>query len=214
MSDVKIEEPFPDWQAPRVWLWAEEFRGRVLDDYGPQNLRQFMQFWEERAGVDRRFAVYFSGELGGLFSLTPQSERVGVGHCLFRKDFWGHQFTVPALRAVLQMVFAEGYERIVSFPFADNRQLLHLVRQVGGEKEGILRQQTLRNGKPTDVMAIGILKGDFEKCLLPSPHRSSQPPLAAEPESLPLPSATAPATEPAPAPKTATPAPAAAAPEG
>jgi len=140
----------------------QEFRWRVSDDYGPQNLDQCVDLWERILQTQQTWAVYRDKELGGVFNFQLISPVTGVIHCMFAKRLWGHAVTVPAVKMVTAEIFRSGVNKICGYPFADNVQLLHLMRQVGYVKEGVLRQQTLRQGKPTDMLAVGILKSDFE----------------------------------------------------
>lgn len=140
----------------------QEFRDRVLDDFGPQTLDEFVAQFRERQKRERTWAVYRGGELGGFISYEPWSPICGTSHCLFSKRFWGHETTVPALRAVYREIFAGDTRKVLSFVFSDNGQIVHLARTIGAVKEGVLRQQTQRRGQLVDMVALGLLKADFE----------------------------------------------------
>lgn len=140
----------------------QEFRWRVSDDYGPASLDDCVAQWEQILQTQRTWAVYRGGELGGVVNFATASPVTGVMHCMFAKRLWGHDVTVPALRAVADEIFATGIHKICCFPFADNSQFLFLMRTLGGEKEGVLRAQTMRRGEPTDMLAVGLLKSEFE----------------------------------------------------
>ena len=159
--DVRIETPFPAQAVPRIWIWTQEFRWRVADDFGPKCLEDFVMEWRERERAQQSWAVYCGEELGGVVTVQRMTPIVATSHCIFKRTFWGPQTTLPALRLVYEKVFDDGYEKILSFAFRDNAQLLGLARKLGAEKEGVLRKQTKRNGRPTDMIAIGLLKEDF-----------------------------------------------------
>jgi len=159
--EVRVESPFPDYAVPRVWTWIETFRHRVADDFAPQTLPEFVRYWEQRKLIDRTWGVWRGEDLGGLITIEELNPAVVSSHCLFKRSFWGPEITVEALRQVYSEIFNEGYQKIVSFAFRDNSQLLGLARKLGAEKEGVLRRQTVREGKPVDMIAIGLLREDF-----------------------------------------------------
>jgi len=159
--EVRVESPFPDYAVPRVWTWIQSFRHRVADDFAPRTLEEFVQYWERRKQADRTWGVWRGEDLGGLITIEELNPAVVSSHCLFKRSFWGGETTLEALRQVYSQIFDEGYQKIVSFAFRDNAQLLGLARKLGAEKEGVLRKQTVRDGKPVDMIAIGLLREDF-----------------------------------------------------
>lgn len=160
---VRVSEPFPTFHLPRVWVWTQEFRSRVADDFGPKTLEEFMALQQARAAAGARsWGVYRDSELGGIVTFEAQSPVCGAAHCIFKKSFWGHETTVEAMRQVFDEVFAAGTRKILSLAFADNVQLLYAVRLLGFEKEGVLRKQTRRGGALVDMMALGCTHEDFQ----------------------------------------------------
>ena len=82
-------------------------------------------------------------------------------HCVFKRSFWGHATTVEALRQVFDEIFSSGVIKITATAFADNHALLGLVRKLGFQREGVLRQQTRRAGELIDVVVIGLTREGF-----------------------------------------------------
>lgn len=163
LHNVIVSSPFPVFHLPRVWVWTQEFRSRVADDFGPQSLDELMAQYQARiaAGL-QSWSVHRDGELGGIVTFEPTSPVCGAAHCIFKKSFWGHETTVEAMRQVFEQVFDSGIEKILSLAFADNVQLLYAVRLLGFQKEGVLRKQTLRGGELVDMMALGCTREDFQ----------------------------------------------------
>lgn len=163
---VRVESPFPEAAIPRVWSWIQEFRYRVADDFAPDTIEQFVEFWANH--TVETWGVWRDGELGGLVVITPVSPVLVESHCLFKRTFWGHDTTLEALRQVYTQVFARGgIEKIFSVAFRDNAQLLGLARKLGAQKEGVLRRHTRRLGEMVDMIAIGLLKEEFERATAP-----------------------------------------------
>lgn len=124
-----------------------------------------MDQWEgDMARGVRTWAVYKDEALVGLISAEQLSPVVATVHLLFHKSGWGHDTTVPALQQVFREIF-EGARKITACVFADNANVIGLARKVGAQKEGVLRAHTVRDGEPADMVVLGLLKEDFEKCL-------------------------------------------------
>lgn len=171
---VRVESPFPSPAWPRVWSWLGDFRSRVCDDYSPQNVQDFVIHMMRKARDQETWAVHASRgggpeELCGMITYEPTAPGVGTTHALFRKDYWGHDITVPALSTVYAGLFERGVRKIIGAPFRDNRAIVELGRKLGARVEGRLRAQTMRGGKPVDVVLLGLLKEDFDSCRF-SPH--------------------------------------------
>jgi RimJ/RimL family protein N-acetyltransferase len=162
--ELRVESPFPEHAVPRIWVWVQDFRSRVADDFAPKDLPGFMAEWAQRqAAGQQTWAVYRDGEIGGLVTFDPWSPVVGSTHCLFSRRFWGHETTVPALREAYRQIFeTNGTRKLLAFAFADNYQLLGVAKKLGARREGLLRHQTMRGGRPVDMIAIGLLREDFD----------------------------------------------------
>jgi RimJ/RimL family protein N-acetyltransferase len=178
---VRVEKPFPDYALPRVWSWIQQFRQRVTDDFSPQTLEEFVAQWEESKARQTTWGVWRGAELGGLVAWEPWPvPGVGVSHALFKRDFWGRATTRIALELVFGELFAGDVRKILGFPFGSNHAIIGLCKSIGMRTEGVLRKQTLQNGQPVDLVILGLLKEEFERCL--SSRRSPPPalvPLAA-----------------------------------
>jgi RimJ/RimL family protein N-acetyltransferase len=182
-SAVRVESPFPDWSLPRVWSWIQDFRQRVTDDFSPRTLDEFVAQWEQLKPLRRTWGVWRGAELGGLVVWDPWPvPGVGVSHALFKREFWGRGTTKRALELVYGELFAGGARKILGFPFASNHAIIGLGKSIGAKTEGVLRKQTLQLGKPVDVVVLGLLKEDFDRCRNSLP--SSPLSLAELPQSL------------------------------
>jgi len=194
--DVTIG-PFPLSAAPRVWLWMNDFRWRVADDFGPQTLEEFVEQCMLRSRTEQQWAVYRDGEICGFITFEPVNPVSGQAHCLFRKDFWGRGTTETALRMVAREIFSGGVKKISMTIFSDNKAIKALLLKLGARQEGLLRQQTVRGGKPVDMVVLGLLAEEFEEDRCPGQETSQKAFLEGP---APLPAGSIPAVEPVAAP--------------
>lgn len=156
-----MESPFPEYAVPRMWTWVQRVRRHVCDDYAPRTLEEFVDNWREQPG--KKWAVYRGHEIGGMISVQQVSPVVAMSHILFKQTFWGWETTVPALQAVYQQVFEGGVEKIAALVFADNHNVIGLAKRLGAQREGVLRRHTRREGQLVDMVAIGLLREEFEE---------------------------------------------------
>lgn len=158
---IETIKPFPLNAAPRVWMWMNELRSRVCDDYAPKTLDEFLANWERRTA--QSWGILRGGELGGLVTFEKISPVVGTAHVLFKRSFWGFKTTIPALEMVYREAFAtSGVSKILSMVFRDNYGIRHLAKHVGAREEGIFKNHTMRDGKLVDMVAIGLQEEEFQ----------------------------------------------------
>lgn len=176
-------ESFPEFAVPRIYAWMQRFWRSVADDFAPESLEAFMADWEARKPARTAWAVCRDGEIGGVIVVDQLSPVVANLHIVCKRSFWGKETTLEAMRQACSAAFADGTLKLMCTVFPDNAHVIHLATQLGAEREGRLKNHTLRGGKPCDLLVFGLTKEMFEKCPLESP----QPCLsAAQPESAPV----------------------------
>lgn len=106
--------------------------------------------------------MWKDGELGGLIVCEPVNPVVGLVHLVFKRSFWGSQTTLTACRSALKVGFESGIAKLCGMVFVDNNAIRGMYHKLGFVEEGHLRSQTLRGGKPVDVVCCGLTKGDWE----------------------------------------------------
>lgn len=161
---VTVESPFPQHARPRVWTWIGDSRRFVADDFAPATLDDFIEFWERREHAgEQNWAVYRDGELGGLITSARFNPVLADFHALFKKSFWGHGLGVEAFRLVLSEIFGAGVQKVSSACFSDNHAVLGLVAKVGFDREGLLKRNTMRDGKLVDQVMVGLTKERWDQ---------------------------------------------------
>jgi RimJ/RimL family protein N-acetyltransferase len=173
---IRVESPFPAHAYPRVWRWMEGFRGRVLDDYAPRTQQEFVE--ASLASGVRSWGVLDYGELAGIVTFRAVNPLRGVTSCVFRREAWRQDFTVPALREVYRRIFGEGYQKLSAMAFWDNYQLRAFLRELGAKEYGPLAAETRRGGRAVDGVLIELTKESFDavsNCSGRDPGRHGSP---------------------------------------
>lgn len=161
--ELRAVTPFPNYALPRLWSWVERVRGHICDDFAPKTIDAFVELRRaEMARGAMTWAVYSGDDLGGLIVAERISPIVARAEVLLHQRCWGatHDEPVPVIRSVCRAVFDSGLQKVQFTAFADNKNLIGVLKKAGGMVEGVLRGQTMRRGRPADVALVGIRKGE------------------------------------------------------
>lgn len=142
---IDVVSPFPPEELPRVWLWLQEAGSSLLNDQGPRTMDAFVDEWLARRSVT--WGVYRDGLLGGWVAYEPLGETFGYAHCVFRKAFWGHKTTGPALAQVITDLLGVGVARIIMTVPVTNNAVAGLIQRLGGEREADHHRVYLPDGQ-------------------------------------------------------------------
>lgn len=163
--EVEVRSPFPFEALPRIWRWIEPFRSKIADDFSPQTLDGFVAHMAARWEIQRTWAVYGAGELGGLITFERLSPWLGTAHIVCKPEMQGKGLAVKACRLAVAEMFALGIGKLAFYPLAGNLAIGSLVVNIGGKREGKLEGHTLCGGQPTDMWAYGLSKEGFENAI-------------------------------------------------
>lgn len=161
--EIDVRSPFPFEALPRIWRWIEPFREKVSDDFGPQTQEDFVSFAAAKWDTQKTWAIYVDGEMGGLITFERLSPWVGTAHWIFKPNFQGKGIAAKASAVALGEMFATGIGKLAVYPLAGNLAMGSLLIRLGFTREGTLIEQTLCNGKPTDMWVYGLTKSQFEE---------------------------------------------------
>jgi RimJ/RimL family protein N-acetyltransferase len=151
---------FPLAALPDAWKWLNEFPARNFDDYGATSLAEFTAAMEQRAITETIVGVLEAGELVGIMAYLPLSPRSGALHGVcFAKRVHGTGIAAWGLRTLLSELFRGGIEKVSASYFADNGRVRSFLAKCGAVDEGLLKAQTLRNGKAIDMWLVAFFKG-------------------------------------------------------
>lgn len=166
MSAFEIVEGQNLHWVPRVWSWCHKFRNRVFDDYAPDDVTAFTVAMVKRLNSFSAHAYWIAkgDDVGGLVLLEIVRPGVAETHILFKRAMWGSAITLESVRQIYAQFFLEfpTIRRLESRVFADNSAIIGLARKLGARDEGTMREYTMRNGKPADMVSLGLLRSEFK----------------------------------------------------
>ncbi|GHO79139.1 acetyltransferase [Ktedonobacter sp. SOSP1-85] len=127
--------------------------------------QKFEQRINEPKGEMKYFAIDYESQFVGVLQLAEidhYEKRAAISIIIGPKELWGRGIGSTALRLLLDYAFTvQGLERVYSEVYGFNTRSQRLMERTGFQKEGILRQHTLQNGKRQDLHLYGILKSEF-----------------------------------------------------
>jgi ribosomal-protein-alanine N-acetyltransferase len=147
----------------RVWLGL---RDAFPHPYGLDDARTFIR---TALAMSPRtfFAIEVDGRVaGGIgYVLHGDVERVAaeVGYWL-APEYWGRGIATTALRLLTRHAFAANPElrRLYALPFATNAASARVLEKVGYQREGVLRQSAIKDGRVLDQFMYALLRGEGE----------------------------------------------------
>jgi len=110
------------------------------------------------------FAVTVDGKVVGSIGIFRQtnihSRTAELGYYL-AEEFWGRGVMTEAVQKICRFVFENtDILRIFAEPFAENIASCRVLEKAGFKKEGILRQNAVKNGEIKDMVIYSRLKTD------------------------------------------------------
>lgn len=115
--------------------------------------------------LNYNYAVVYKSDnrlIGGvgvmIASLENRSAELGY---VFHKDAWGHGYATEAARALLDLAFGHlNMHRVFARCFAENAASENVMKKLGMQYEGRMRDDIWRNGAWHDVLIYAILAKD------------------------------------------------------
>ena len=164
--------PLDQADAPLLQPWMNDAEvTRNLRAYRPFSLR------DEEAFIDRiakdEHAVAFGIVLRetdrligttGLHDLEFRNRHAQFGISLGDKNEWGKGYGTEATRLMLGHAFATlNLNRVWLHVYEYNQRGMRSYEKVGFRREGVLRQDTFRDGRYWDTIAMGLLREEWKK---------------------------------------------------
>jgi RimJ/RimL family protein N-acetyltransferase len=112
------------------------------------------------------FAIEVEGEAAGGIGYAPGTDverfSAEIGYWL-GEPYWGCGIVTEALQLVTEHAFSTGnLLRLFALPFADNAASVRVLEKAGYEREGLLRQSSVKYGRPRDQLIYARINPAWE----------------------------------------------------
>lgn len=171
---VRLAAESPEVMSTAFARWDRDTEFNRLADSDPVQLwsqKKVKEWMEKDLENDPMDAIRFSirtladDKLIGFIGLRPdwvQADAwVGIG--IGERDYWGKGYGTDAMRLILQYAFLEANLRRVTLALHSyNSRALKSYEKAGFKVEGVLRSDTLREGRRTDGIVMGVLRAEWQ----------------------------------------------------
>jgi RimJ/RimL family protein N-acetyltransferase len=169
---IAAQDPEKDVEAFVNWSRDSEFH-RLLDfdPVRPYTLKSVKEQMEKDATSTERFLFSIRTLADdcligfmGLYHPSWNHGDVNVGIGIGEREYWGKGYGTDAMRVMLDFAFMElNLHRISLMVLATNTRAIRSYEKTGFVLEGRIRQSDNRDGSRDDIVAMGILRREWEK---------------------------------------------------
>lgn len=165
----------PDKMGEVIAKWARDSEFYQLFDSDPtlpRNAKRATERMREHAEKNRPGSFPFDvvrledertiGE-GGLFDAFSQHRNAWLAIGIGERELWGKGYGTDAVNILLRFAFQElNLHRVNLATFEYNARAIHAYEKIGFVHEGKIRKAMKRDGRRWDMIAMGILREEWE----------------------------------------------------
>jgi hypothetical protein len=134
----------------------------IGDDYSPKGIAEYVEFSTRAAERGRVVGICADGQLCGVVIFEQATPVMAQVHVLFSPRFRGAKRKSDAFRTACERHFeTSGTLKLMGLIHAENRPAVAGAKRAGFQVEGVLRSYSVCDGKPFDVIAVGLTRDDY-----------------------------------------------------
>ena len=97
-----------------------------------------------------------------LIETRPEDRKAGLGVMIGEKKYWSNGYWTDAILTLLRFAFEEmNLNRVWLTALEFNDRSIACYKNCGFQEEGRLRQEVFSGGRYHDLVAMGVLQGEF-----------------------------------------------------
>ncbi len=145
-----------------IYYLYKKYNNFLNDDYAKENLLDEIIYTVER-NTPFFWVVLYENKFAGFVFLENiiGNEKImfsaEVTTC-FKSEFWG-TFTKKVAKKFIRYCFNKyGFKKIKAKVFKENFRVTSILRAAGMSLEAELKAETMKNGKPQDILIYSVIK--------------------------------------------------------
>jgi RimJ/RimL family protein N-acetyltransferase len=172
-KQVRLAGEEPEVLGKAFARWHRDSEYHRLANSRPAQMwseKSYKEYFEKQMEDDSQRSIRFSirslveDKLIGQVSIHPDWPRrdaeIGIG--IGEREYWSKGYGTDAIRLIVRYGFAElNLQRISLALNSYNERARRAYEKAGFRHEGIMRGDTLREGKRTDGIFMGILRAEW-----------------------------------------------------
>jgi len=136
--------------------WSITAEKQFLEEAAKQN-----KYEEARFAIDTRDGVHIG--MCGLHRGRPEDRKATLGIMIGEKSYWSKGHGTDAVMTLLRCAFHQlNMNRVDLHVFEFNQRAIACYRKCGFVDEGRLREEYFQGGRYWDLIAMGVLRREFE----------------------------------------------------
>lgn len=157
----------------KLWEWTQDEEIMKLRNYlaPPKSFESAMKEYEdglkEEESVIRLAIVTLAGELIGETALRDIDPRIGDAEftiAIGNRSYWGHGYGSDVVWSMMAYAFHQlNLHRVTLYVHDWNTRAIKSYEKCGFKEEGRFREAEYIDGRYSDVLAMGLLKSEFEQ---------------------------------------------------
>lgn len=158
--------PMETSDFPLLWGWMNEFRKWNFDDDGPKTEHELADVLMARSAAGGFLVtVLYNDEPVGSIGFSKLTSRLAVfqGIC-FTRAVHGTGVPTMAVRHIMDLLKADGVEKLSAEYHADNGRVRKFLRKLGFEDEGLLKDHIIRGGEPVGLRMVAWFPAKEDVC--------------------------------------------------
>lgn len=145
---------------------------RMLLTYRPMNVHAEEEFIDQAVQSEHDLVLGIVVQAGdrlvgvsGFHQIDFRNRHASLGITIGEKEEWGKGYGTEATRLMVRHAFETlNLNRVWLRVYEYNQRGIRTYKKVGFQKEGVLRQDTYREGRYWDTIVMAILRAEWEAC--------------------------------------------------
>jgi ribosomal-protein-serine acetyltransferase len=143
-----------------TWLdWVDK---TTRQEHSEQFIQQSLHQLDTQEAL--ALGIFYDGKIIGgigMHEWQQHTKRVQIGYWII-KEFEGKNIIYNCLTKFVAFLFEKiGLNKIEIHFAASNKRSAKVASRLGFKIEGVIRQSTIRNGLPEDMVVAGLLKSEY-----------------------------------------------------
>jgi len=116
-----------------------------------------------RFAIEAQESSKYIGDCG-INSIDWKNGIASVAIFIGNRDYWGKGYGTEAMKLLLSFIFNQtNLNKVRLNVYSFNERAIKSYEKCGFKREGVLREEIFRDGRYYDILALGILRGEYQR---------------------------------------------------
>lgn len=157
-------QPFLDWRYQPLSVRHNPLKSMSHDEIEKMLAGESADLTQVGKAENFRWFISIEGEVVGTISLKNISHSMGYGELGYgiAEKHHGKGIATAALRIMIDKIFHEtSLRKLIAYVHEENQASRRVLKKLGFQEEGLLREHYIINGTPVNEVFYGLLKHEW-----------------------------------------------------